>query len=135
LICYLSGLDEQITNVVELHPYTLLDELSILAHKVELQKRIKGKGMVSKPSPQPYLFKSHPTILPNLPQTQTPDLPHQLPQNSHPNPWTRRGAFGVKALETMHPNVLTREWSLWPNTKLLMMSKKRKTMKGRRSFS
>jgi len=54
LFCYLSGSDEQIANVVELHLHTSLDELSILAHKVELQKRIKGKGMISKPNPRPY---------------------------------------------------------------------------------
>jgi len=37
LIRYLSGLDEQIAHVVELYPYTSLDELSALAHKVEMQ--------------------------------------------------------------------------------------------------
>ena len=36
LIRYLSGLDEQIANVGELHPYTSLDELSAWAHKVEM---------------------------------------------------------------------------------------------------
>ena len=51
LIRYLSGLDEQIAHVVELHPYASLDELSDLAHKVELQKKLKGKGVVTKPSP------------------------------------------------------------------------------------
>ena len=35
LIRYLSGLNEEIAHVVELHPYTSLDEFSILAHKVE----------------------------------------------------------------------------------------------------
>jgi len=54
LIRYLSGLNEEIAHMVELHPYTSLDELSALSHKVELQKRIKGKGMVSKTNPWPY---------------------------------------------------------------------------------
>jgi len=31
LIRYLSGLNEEIAHVVELHPYTSLDEVSILA--------------------------------------------------------------------------------------------------------
>jgi len=44
LVRYLGGLDERISNVVELHPYTTLDELSSLSHKVELQKRVKGKS-------------------------------------------------------------------------------------------
>ena len=54
LIRYLSGLNEEIAHVVELHPYSFLNELSVLAHKVELQKRIKGKGIVAKPNPRPY---------------------------------------------------------------------------------
>jgi len=37
LIRYLSGLNKEIAHVVEVHPYTSLDELSVLAHKVELQ--------------------------------------------------------------------------------------------------
>ena len=36
LIRYLCGLNDEIAHVVELHPYTSLDELSVLAHKVEL---------------------------------------------------------------------------------------------------
>ena len=50
LISYLSGLNEEIAHVVELHPYTSLDELSVLAYKLELQKRVKGKGLASKPN-------------------------------------------------------------------------------------
>jgi len=55
-IRYLSGLNEEIAHVVELHPYTFLDDLSVLAHKVELRKRVKGKGMASKPNQSPYPF-------------------------------------------------------------------------------
>jgi len=32
----LTGLDEKIANVLELHPYISLDELSSLAYKMEL---------------------------------------------------------------------------------------------------
>jgi len=49
LVRYLGGLDERIAYVVELHPYTTLDELSSLAHKVELQKKVKGKSETSRP--------------------------------------------------------------------------------------
>jgi len=49
LVRCLGGLEERIINVVELHPYTTLDELSSLATKVELQKRVKGKNEVLKP--------------------------------------------------------------------------------------
>ena len=48
LVRYLSGLGERIAHVVELHPYTTLDELSSLARKVELQKRVQGKSDTSK---------------------------------------------------------------------------------------
>ena len=44
LVRYLSGLDEKIAHVVELHPYTTYVELSSLAYKVEPQKRLKGKN-------------------------------------------------------------------------------------------
>ena len=49
MVRYLGGLDERIAHVVELHPYTTLDELSSLAHKVELQKKVKGKSETSRP--------------------------------------------------------------------------------------
>jgi len=51
LIHYLSGLDEQITYIVEVHTYISLDELSVLAHKEELQKKLKGKGVSPMPNP------------------------------------------------------------------------------------
>ena len=56
LIRYLSGLNDEIAHVVELYPYASLDALSVLAHKVELQKRVKGNGMASKPNPHPHHF-------------------------------------------------------------------------------
>ena len=46
---YLGGLDERIAHVVELHLYIIVDELSSLAHKFELQKRVKGKNEALKP--------------------------------------------------------------------------------------
>jgi len=50
LVRYLASLDEKIAHVVEQHPYSTLDELSSLAYKVELQRKIKGKEEASKPS-------------------------------------------------------------------------------------
>jgi len=41
-------------KIVELYPYTTLDELSSLAHKIELQKRVKGKNESLKPQGQAY---------------------------------------------------------------------------------
>jgi len=54
MVRYLSGFDESIAHVIELHPYTSLDDLSSLAYKVEQQKKAKGKGVVSKPTPRPF---------------------------------------------------------------------------------
>jgi len=45
---YLGGLNESIRNVVELQPYTNLDEVCSLAHKVELQKKAKLKSELPK---------------------------------------------------------------------------------------
>ena len=39
----LGGLDSKIANVVELHHYSTLEELVILAHKVDKQQNTKGK--------------------------------------------------------------------------------------------
>jgi len=73
--------------VVKLHPDSSLDELSVLAHKVELQKRIKGKGMVSKPSPLPYPLQklSHNTPK-SAPNTNSRPLPPTAPQTPSKQP-------------------------------------------------
>ena len=70
---------KKIAHVVELHPYTLLDELSVLAHKVESQKKAKGKGMASKPNPRPYPFQK-PSYYPPK-STSIPNVrpPHKIP--------------------------------------------------------
>jgi len=46
LVRYLGGLDAKIAYVVELRPHTTLNELSSLAHNVELQKSVNGKKLV-----------------------------------------------------------------------------------------
>ena len=68
LVRYLSCLDDQIAHVVELHPYSSLDDLSLLAYKKEQQWKAKGKGTLSKPPTRSYPFQR--------PQTQT--LDHKL---------------------------------------------------------
>ena len=40
LIRYLSGLEEQITHVVELHPYATLDELIALLIKLKFKEKL-----------------------------------------------------------------------------------------------
>ncbi|XP_057251648.1 uncharacterized protein LOC130591762 [Beta vulgaris subsp. vulgaris] len=43
LVRFLGGLDPSIANVVELHSYSTLEELVLLAHKVERQNKNKSK--------------------------------------------------------------------------------------------
>ncbi|GJW99952.1 putative nucleotidyltransferase, ribonuclease H [Tanacetum coccineum] len=60
LVRYLGGLEPRVANVVELHTYQTLSELTLLAHKVDSQQRIKGKHEV-RPS-----FKPNPQTKPNI---------------------------------------------------------------------
>ncbi|GJV75635.1 transposon ty3-I gag-pol polyprotein [Tanacetum coccineum] len=50
LVRYLGGLETRVANVVELHSYQTLSELTLLSHKVDSQQRSKGKF---EPSRQP----------------------------------------------------------------------------------
>ena len=86
----MSGLDEQINHVVELYPYISHDELSALAYKVKMQKKLKGKNPIPKRTRWSYGFQNHHTLLKSLSQSQTrnplkPPL-HKHPQNPHENP-------------------------------------------------
>ena len=102
LIRYLSGLNEEIAHVVELHPYTSLDELSCLAHKVELQKRVKGKSMVPRPSPRPFppqkpsYYPPKPSPSPNTRPPLPP--PPQTPSKQPPKPHDKKRCFRCQGL-------------------------------------
>jgi len=41
IVRYLGGLDPRYTNMVELQAYTTFDEVCVLAHKVEQQRKAK----------------------------------------------------------------------------------------------
>jgi len=64
MVRHLSGLDESIAHVIELHPYTSLDDLSSLAYKVEQQKKSKGKSPISKLTPRPFSSQEPPHFTP-----------------------------------------------------------------------
>jgi len=102
LIKYLSGLNEEIGHVVEVHPYTSLDELSVLAHKVELQKRAKVKGMGSKPKPDPYPLQkpsyNPPKSTPNTNLRTSPPSPPQTPSKQPQNPVDKKRCFRGQGL-------------------------------------
>ena len=115
---YLGGLNERIAHVMEVHPYHTLDELSSLARKVEIQRRVRVK---LSPLSHPFghtLHKGLPTstlsqIAPQMQNHLHPQLtkqplklaltPHQMPLND---------VLGAKALDILHLNVPTKEWSL-----------------------
>ena len=64
MVRFLSGLNKNIAHVVELHPYATLDELSYLAHKVEQQRKTKGKDLTSKPTSRPFPTQKPPYFNP-----------------------------------------------------------------------
>ena len=102
LVRYLSGLNEHIAHVVELHTYSSLDELSSLAHKVEQQRRTKGKDLTSKPSPRPFpsqrppFFNPKPQTAPT-PRNATPTA-QVNPTKETPNPKSKIRCFRCQGL-------------------------------------
>ena len=70
---YLTGLDESIANIVELQPYSSLDDLSALAYKVEQQNKSTGKSILSKPLSHSYSTPTRrPPYYPPRPQNPPP---------------------------------------------------------------
>jgi len=53
----LGGFNESVQNVVELQTYSTLDEVSILEHNVELQRKAKLKKEALKPAQTTYPFQ------------------------------------------------------------------------------
>ena len=86
---YLSGLNEHIAHVVELHTCSSLDELSSLAYKVEQQRKIKGKDLTPKPNPR---SQTAPT------PRNTPPTAHTSPTNETPKPKGKVWCFRCQGL-------------------------------------
>ena len=84
MVRFLNGLDESIAHIIELHPYTSLDDLSSLAYKVEQQRKSKGKSPLSKSTPRPYPTQK-PSYFP--PKPQNSPQPKNTPTT--PNPYTK----------------------------------------------
>jgi len=80
IVRYLRGLNESIRNIVELQAFSTLDEVSILAYKVESQRKAKLKRETPKPPHRTYSFvrRELPPIS-KLHPTQT------IPSNPKPN--------------------------------------------------
>ena len=113
---YVGGLDGKIAHVVELYPYTTLDELSSLAHKVELQKKARGKNEAFKPQNRTYTPQrpSYTTLKPFNPPNRKPPpptVPKTAPQMSTKPKETRRcfrrQGLGHIAFECPNKRVVT----------------------------
>nr|GEX89744.1 hypothetical protein [Tanacetum cinerariifolium] len=74
LVRYMGGLEPRVANVVELHSYQTLAELTILSHKVDSQQRSKGKYESNRQSIKPTSYSK-----PNLAQKNTAPSLNQQP--------------------------------------------------------
>ena len=83
MVCYLGGLNEFIRNVVELQPFSTVDEVSSLVYKVELQKKAKLKREPPKPPQRTYPTFNKGSFPPPSPKPQTTPM---APPLSKPNP-------------------------------------------------
>ncbi|GJX31006.1 reverse transcriptase [Tanacetum coccineum] len=87
LVRYLGGLEPRVANVVELHSYQTLTELTLLSHKVDSQQQSKGKFEPTRQSFRPTTY-SKPT---STHKTTTPT-------NSLPIPWYQPSLTPLKLL-------------------------------------
>ena len=81
IVRYLGGLSESIRNVVELQTFSTLDEVTILAHKVETQRKNKFKREAQKPPQRTFAFPKR-----EPPPTLKPNPIHSVPSNPKPSP-------------------------------------------------
>jgi len=135
IVGYLGGLDPRYANVVELHAYTSFDEVCVLAHKVEHQKKNKQalKHEFPKPPPHDQFVNKGSTLPTPKPTTPIPPIPQkdQTPQQSlpsSPRPKTipmniqrcfKCEGFGHLALDcTNHTIITLAEWQVAEEAKL-----------------
>ncbi|XP_021969096.1 uncharacterized protein LOC110864356 isoform X1 [Helianthus annuus] len=96
LVRYLGGLEPRIANVVELHPYSTLAELTLMSHKVEAQQRTHGKLEVSKPVIKTIAPAPTPSSL--TPTVPTPSKTIDLPESSTTTSKHSRRCFRCQGL-------------------------------------
>ena len=108
IVRYLGGLDPRYAHVVELQQYTTFDEVCILAHKVEQQRKAKlYKRDPPKPFPRSQPFNKGSPYPPPKPTVSNPPPPqkNQAPQKSQippnrptPSPMSNRRCFKCQGL-------------------------------------
>jgi len=73
---YLGGLDPRCAHIVELQQYSTFDEVCVLAHKVEQQRKAKSlKRDFPKPPPKSQPFNKGSLFPPSRPTVSTPFTP------------------------------------------------------------
>ncbi|XP_021995301.2 uncharacterized protein LOC110892449 [Helianthus annuus] len=95
LVRYLGGLEPRVANVVELQPYETLADLTVLAHKVDVQQRSKGKQELARPN-----FRSNSYPRPNADTKPPPAINPKTPSSSSTteNPRAPRRCFRCQGL-------------------------------------
>jgi len=104
----LGGLDPRYAHMVELQQYTTVDQVCVLAHKVEQQRKPKlQKRDLPKPFPKRQPFNKgssyappKPSIpIPSTPQKSQPPQKNQpLPNRRNPPPMSNRRCFKCQGL-------------------------------------
>jgi len=86
IIRYLGGLDPRYANVVDLQAHTSFDEVCVLAHKVEQQKKNKHplRHEISKPLPHEQTVNKGSSSSTSKPTASISPIPGQTPQQSLP---------------------------------------------------
>ena len=128
IVRYLGGLDPRYSNVVELQSYASFDDVCVLAHKVEQQKKARPTFKPSNPRPpnRNQTFNKGSFQPPPKPQNPFPLNPQKTiaPQKApappfHPNPnpmanrrWFKCQGLGHIASECPNRKVITlAEWT------------------------
>ncbi|GJX05544.1 reverse transcriptase [Tanacetum coccineum] len=105
LVRYLGGLEARVANIVKLHSFQTLAELTLLAHKVDSQQQAKGKIESNRST-----FK--PTSYPKPTQTTKPITPNTFKpapssKNNNETPKAPRRCFrcqGLGHITSEYPN-------------------------------
>ncbi|PWA85827.1 hypothetical protein CTI12_AA145160 [Artemisia annua] len=96
LVRYLGGLEPRVANVVELHSYQTLTELTLLSHKVDSQQRSKGKFEPTRQSFRPTTY-SKPTST-HKTTTSTNSQPSMISNPKSEPPKAPRRCFRCQGL-------------------------------------
>jgi len=109
IVRYLGSLDPRYSNVVKLQAYASFDDVCILAHKLEQQKKTKQPQKPSNTKPfiwnQPFnKGSSNPPTKPQIPfpsnpqRTPTPQKAPATPFRPNPSPMSNRRYFKCQGL-------------------------------------